>query len=248
VTRRRRLLVRAGAALGLALAGAGGFEAWARWGRGPRAPVIGISVSRDWYDVARLNPAPYAAALGRAGANVLLLASGDAAALDGVDGLLLVGGGDVGADREHDAFERALLRRAEARGIPVLGICRGAQVIAAAHGGTLGPLEGESARRHGVTLQSLSAHDVRCRPGSILHGALGGGARRVSSTHVQAIVDPGPRLRVAAEAEDGVIEAVELPGPRFVVGIQWHPEIGSLAEESELSPFRLLVEAAAVRP
>jgi len=257
VSRRRKVLLAVLTAFGIIASGVGAFEAWARRGRGPRAPVVGISVSETWYDAARLNPAPYAGALARAGANVVVLKPGDVAAVDRVDGLLLVGGGDVEptlfggdrgkahrVDRRHDECELALLRRAEARGIPVLGICRGAQMIAVAHGGTLRPLEGEGARRHGVTLKSVSAHEVRCLEGSLLRGALGAGPHRVSSTHVQAIDDPGPRLRVAARAEDGVIEAVELPGPRFVVGIQWHPEIESLTEGAQLTPFRLLVRAS----
>ena len=81
-------------------------------------------------------------------------------------------------------------------------------------------------------------------PGSRLHAAMGEGPHTVSSTHFQSIGDPGPRLKVAARSPDGVIEAVELPGDRFVVGIQWHPELESLSEELQMTPFRLLVEAA----
>ena len=62
--------------------------------------------------------------------------------------------------------------------------------------------------------------------------------------HFQSIADPGPRLQVAARAPDGVIEAVELPGDRFVMGIQWHPELEQVSEDLQMAPFRLLVEAA----
>ena len=73
---------------------------------------------------------------------------------------------------------------------------------------------------------------------------MGEGPYKVSSTHFQSIADPGPRLKVAARAPDGVIEAVELPGDRLVLGIQWHPELESVSEDVQMVPFRLLVEAA----
>ncbi len=253
--RRRRLLVALGIALALGAAEAAVFAVWTRYGQGPRAPTIGISVSSSWYDAARLNPAPYAAALARAGANVVVIDSGDLDRIERLDGLLLVGGGDVDpklyggtagyrVDRRHDDFEIDLLRRAEARGIPVLAICRGAQLLVVAHGGKLATLEAESARRHQVALKSLAAHTVRIGPESRLRAGMGEGPHTVSSTHVQAISDPGPRLRATGVAEDGVVEAVELPGPRLVMGLQWHPEIESLAEGPQLVPFRLLVDAA----
>lgn len=222
-------------------------------GAGPGAPLIGISLSGAWYDATGLNPAPYASALAHAGARVALLRRAED--LDRVDGLLLVGGGDVDpalyggdpasasrVDRAHDESELELLRRAAARGLPVLAVCRGAQLLAVAHGGRLAPLDAAGAKRHGIAWHSLSAHEVRIAPGSAL-AAMGEGPRRVSSTHVQAIADPGS-LRVAASSEDGVIEAVELPGRRFVVGIQWHPELEWPLESPQRVPFSLLVEAS----
>ena len=73
---------------------------------------------------------------------------------------------------------------------------------------------------------------------------MGAGPHKVSSTHVQSVVEAGPRLKVAAVAEDGVIEAIELPGVRFVVGIQWHPELESMTDDLQMAPFRMLVEDA----
>ena len=177
--------------------------------------------------------------------------------LDGIDGILLAGGGDVDpklfggdpekskwVDRARDDFEIDLIRRAEKRGLPVLGICRGCQVLAVAYDGTLTALEGAKADLHGITLKSFSAHDVTVEPGSRLHGIVGGELKGVTSFHAQAVDAPGSRLRVAARGEDGVVEAVEMPGDRFVIGIQWHMELESVGDDDALAPFRALVEAA----
>ncbi len=257
MTRRRRLLAAGAALLGFFGLAGGGFALWTRHGQGPRAPVIGVSVSKVWYDQAGLQPGWYEAALARSGANVRRIER-DFSTLDGLDGIVLIGGGDVDprlyggdpasasrVDRAQDDFEVELLQRAEARGLPVLAVCRGMQLLAVAHGGALRPLEEAAARRHGITARSLGAHEVKVSPGTKLHGAIGEGPHRVSSTHVQAVSDAGPRLRVAAVSDDGVIEAVELPGDRLVLGLQWHPEWESVTDVRTLAPFRLLVQSAA---
>ena len=253
-----RNLVRGAVALILTVSA---LTAWTHFGNGSRAPRIGLSLSRDWYDRTELNPAATGLALSRAGANVTNLNPGDLPnldrILDGVDGLVLVGGMDdvdpalYGGDpsrahcveRERDDFEIELLRRAEWRGLPVLAICRGAQLLAAAQGGALRPLSGSQAGRHGLTAKSLSAHGVTIEPGTRLERLVGAGSFTVSSTHFQGIADAGPTLKVAARSDDGVIEAVELPGPRFVLGLQWHPEWEPLAGERSMAPFRALVAA-----
>jgi len=239
-----------------------GIAAWTHQGQEPSAPRIGLSLSNDWYDRSELNPAATGLALSRVGATVMNLHPQDLprldALLDQVDGLVLVGGMDdvdpalYGGDpaqasfvqRERDDFEIELLRRAERRGLPVLALCRGAQLMAVAYGGRLERLDDERAARHGLSLRSLSAHEVRTEAGTGLRALLGGESFPVSSTHFQGIADAGPRLRVAARSDDGLIEAVELPGPRFVVGLQWHPEWEPLAGERSLAPFRTLVAQA----
>jgi putative glutamine amidotransferase len=245
--------------LGLGLCG---LRAYTHHGQDPQAPRIGLSLSEDWYDRSELNSAATGLALSRVGAVVRNLHPSDLprldALLDGLDGIVLVGGMDdvdpalYGGDaskahrvqRERDDFEIELLRRAERRGLPVLGLCRGSQLMAVAYGGTLRRLEGEQAARHGLTLSSLSAHDVIPEPGTRVRALLGPGPFPASSTHFQGIATAG-RLRVAARAEDGLIEAVELPGARFVVGLQWHPEWEPLAGDRSLAPFRALVAASA---
>ena len=258
--RRRNIYIALCIVAAVIAVGAVAFWLWTRYGAGPRAPRIGLSLSTLWYDRMRLQPAPFRLALARAGANVRDLEPGDRERidelLDGLDGLVLAGGGDVdpalfggdaskaaGVVRERDDFEIELLKKAEERGIPVLAVRRGSQMLAVAYGGKLDKLGEEGERTHGVTLKSFSAHTVTIREGTRLHAAMGAGPHKVSSTHVQAIVDPGPRLRVAAVAEDGVIEAIELPGDRFVVGIQWHPELESITEDLQMAPFRMLVES-----
>ena len=254
-----RRIIRSGLVFAL---GVGLLTAWTHHGAGPGAPRIGLSLSGDWYDRSELNPAAMGLALSRLGAVVKDLEPADLprldALLDELDGLVLVGGMDdvdpelYGGDasqahfvqRPRDDFEIELLKRAERRGLPVLGICRGAQLLAVAYGGTLQRLDGPQAARHGITLQSLAAHQVRPEPGTRAASLFGPGAFTVSSTHFQGIAAPGPRLRVGARAQDGLIEAVELPGPRFVVGLQWHPEWEPLSGERSLAPFRALITRA----
>jgi putative glutamine amidotransferase len=254
----------AGVALALVLA-VSGVTAWTHYGNGARAPRIGLALSRDWYDRSELNPAATGLALSRAGANVRNLDPGDGPdldrILDGLDGVVLVGGMDdvdpalYGGDpskahfveRDRDDFEIELVRRAERRGLPVLAICRGAQILTVAYGGSLCPLAGRQAERHGLSARSLSAHGVTTQAGSRLEGIVGSGPFGVSSTHFQGIADAGSRLQVAARSDDGVIEAVELPGPRLVLGLQWHPEWEPLGGERSLAPFRALVAAASSR-
>jgi len=163
--------------------------------------------------------------------------------LDRLDGLLLVGGVDVGAAEYgmqphplaetpvplRDAVESALVRRATARGLPVLGICRGAQVINVAAGGTLEQhlpdVVGTDEHRRRVGRFQGNEHDVRIEPGSRAMEAAGGSPHRVVSHHHQAVGEVGEGLRVTAwSAADGLPEAVEGDGGGWLLGVQWHPE------------------------
>lgn len=156
-----------------------------------------------------------------------------------LDALLLSGGDDIdprryGAvpgphtvwiDPHRDEHEVAFLAAAIERGIPVLGICRGQQLINVARGGTLVqhlPVgEGES---HASTAyhRATRTHLVETEPGSVVERVYGASAR-VNSFHHQAVADLGTGLRATAHAADGVIEAIELDGAP-VVAVQWHPE------------------------
>jgi len=240
-----------------------GILMWAEHGAEEGAPRIGLSVSDEWFDDLGIHRVPYDLALARAGAEVVSLRPSDhadrlAELLPDLDGLLLAGGGDIDpsvfggeagerslVDVERDRFELDLLRRAEGRNLPVVAICRGIQVLAVAHGGDLRDLRKEAplAGTHGITLESMSAHDVDVVPGSRLAGVVGAKRHRVNSTHFYSVGDPG-RLSVCARSPDGVVEAVELPGPRLVLGIQWHPELLGVLDETQQAIIEELVKAA----
>ncbi len=183
------------------------------------------------------------------------------AVLDHLSGLLLTGGPDVdpscyGAepsaelgptDPVVDAFEIELCRSAYRRRVPILGICRGAQVLNVARGGTLHQhlphLNGGAVEHRQTEPGTRTTHEVRVSPDSSLARTTGGGPVKVNSFHHQAIDRLGLDLRPVAWAEDGMIEAIEGRGGRFVLGVQWHAEtLGGEAEQ--LSLFERLVEAA----
>ena len=241
-------------------------------GRALSAPVVGIcaAVERvswgvwDGYEVT-LAPRTYVKALQRAGAIALVLPPDPAAVsdpdmlLDLVDALLLAGGADIdpasyGAEAhpetkgtwpERDAFELALTRRALERDMPVLGICRGMQLINVATGGTLDQHLPESIGdgRHRSVAGTFGTHQVRIAPGTLACSAAGTEGLLVMSHHHQGVAKLGEGLTVSGwSADDDIVEAVELPDRRFALGVVWHPEED---EASEIIPA--LVAAARER-
>jgi gamma-glutamyl-gamma-aminobutyrate hydrolase PuuD len=176
----------------------------------------------------------------------------NARALARLDGLLLAGGFDVdpelyGArtqpetgrvDRERDEREAALLHEALERDIPVLAICRGLQLMNAALGGTLiQHIEGHRC------LDSQEVHAVRIAAGSRLRSILGVDDYVVNSRHHQAVGRVASALVVTARSPENVVEALELPGKRFVLAVQWHPEERTDGPDARL--FAAFREAAA---
>ena len=217
-----------------------------------------------WDVRASFLPATYVEGVNRAGGVAVLLppqpVDTDIAerVLDGLDGLIITGGRDVdppsygqrphpatdepdAANRERDALEFALVDGAIRRGLPLLGICRGAQVINVALGGTLHQhlpdVIGHTHHQQGNAVFSTSA--VRTVPGTRL-AALIGDCSDAQCYHHQAVDRLGDGLIVSAQDTDGVIEAVELPGPNFVLAVQWHPE----ERLDDLRLFSAVVEAA----
>lgn len=160
--------------------------------------------------------------------------------LEGVGGLLLIGGGDIdpssygrealkkiyGVDRRRDRLELELVRGAFALNLPVLGICRGLQVINVARGGTL--LQGaEDSVVHGEPQSAtFVSNTISVTADSLLATITGRSAlKRCACAHHQAVAELGEGLTVSAIAEDGWIEGIEAPSRRFVLGVQWHPEV-----------------------
>ncbi len=234
--------------------------------------MIGVCTAMEparwsvWDLPAALVPMNYIEHVQRAGGVALLIPPDPALVedpgriLDRVDGLLLVGGADLGADTYgaephhlsdepiplRDAVEIALVRAAEARGLPVLGICRGAQVINVAGGGTLRqhiPEElGHEEHRRAIGRFVGNEHDVTVEPGSRAIAATGESPHRVASHHHQGIAALGGGLRVTARAPDDLPEAVESIAGGWVLGVQWHPEadpgsgvIAALVDEARRS-------------
>jgi len=181
--------------------------------------------------------------------------------LDQLSGLLLTGGPDIdpacyGAephpelgpiDHDVDVFEIALCRQADRRGMPILGICRGSQVLNVAREGSLIqhlPDMGGAVEHRQSEPGDRTTHEVRVAPDSGLAQTTGGGPVNVNSFHHQAIDRLGLGLRSVAWAQDGVIEAVEgLDDGHFVLGVQWHAETLT-AEAEQLALFERLVAAA----
>jgi putative glutamine amidotransferase len=171
-------------------------------------------------------------------------------ALDGAGGVMLTGGDDVAPSRygesahatvvhvepERDTFEIALVQEARRRGLPILAICRGIQVMNVAFGGTLVqdiPSQVAGALDHRLAVPPHKsfdyAHEVWVEENSLLARLMqerlaGGDSCAVNSRHHQAVKDVAPGFKVVATAPDGVVEAIEDPEARFCVGVAWHPE------------------------
>jgi putative glutamine amidotransferase len=184
--------------------------------------------------------------------------------LANLSGVLIAGGPDIdpcsygGHDHpelgptepELDRFELAVTWAARARCVPILAICRGLQMLNVALGGSLHMHLPDDAgdrvehRRPGSG-GPAARHEVRIEPDSILGRVLGAGTLDVNSYHHQAARKLGRGLRATAHADDGVIEGIELSGPDFVVGVQWHAE--AMEGERHAALFEAFVEAAARR-
>jgi putative glutamine amidotransferase len=237
-------------------------------------PVIGICTAVErarwsvWDQDAFLLARSYVRAIQDAGGLVVMippdvrLEQGPDEVLDLVDGLILAGGADIdpssyGAERhpetkhtvpERDSFEIALARRAMDRDIPLLGICRGMQLMNVARGGTLEQHLPESHGHHDHrrALGSFddADHDVRLAEGSLARRAAGEAVHATKSHHHQGIGRVGDGLEVTGWAVmDELPEVVEDPSRRFALGVQWHPE----ADETSRFIASLVDEAAAAR-
>ena len=226
-------------------------------------PIVGITTYVTpasfgvWSLHTALVPYDYVRAVERAGARALLVPPDDGGVeetLDALDGLIFSGGSDLdpelygqeahpetnGIVPERDRGELALLTAALDRDLPVLAICRGSQVLNVALGGDLiqhlpDQVGHEGHKEHAG---SFSDHDVSIEPGTRLAGLLGE-RTEVKSHHHQGHAGLGAGIRAVAHDDDGHIEALEVEGKRFTVGVLWHPEAG---EDARL--FESLVDEA----
>jgi putative glutamine amidotransferase len=218
-------------------------------------PVIGLCAALEqarwgfWDQQAFLTPRSYLDAVQAAGGVGIMLPADPRAAeqperwLDLIDGLMLCGGADIdpssyGAERhpetkgtvpERDAFEIALTRAAVERDLPLLGICRGMQLLNVALGGTLIQHLPDDVGHtdHRRTLGSFqnADHDVTLSEGSVAASAAGELRHGTKSHHHQGIARLGSNLEITGRSVlDELPEAVEIPGARFALGVQWHPE------------------------
>ena len=222
-------------------------------------PLIGVSTYLEagarwgvWELEAALLPAGYPRLVQRAGGLAAMLPPDApehaAATVARLDGLVVAGGPDVepvhyGAvpdprtgppARARDTWELALIEAALSAGVPLLGICRGMQLLNVALGGTLVQHIDGHAEVPGV----FGRHPVKPVPGTV-YGDLAPEETSVPTYHHQAVDRLGEGLLASAYAPDGTVEAVELPGPPWVLGVQWHPEMGT-----DLRVMRGLVAAA----
>lgn len=184
--------------------------------------------------------------------------------LNHLDGLLLAGGGDIApahfgeepiaqlgeVSPIRDAFELSILAKAIKRKMPVLGICRGVQVMNVALGGSLYqdlPVQYSSQHASVINHQQeknyeIPTHAVHIKRTSLLFRLLGQDTLLVNSMHHQAVKAAAPTLSVVAKATDGVVEALELPELPFFIGVQWHPE--RLPDEASERLFAGFVQIA----
>ena len=225
-------------------------------------PCIGLAVSDAWPDRYQIRRLPYDLALARAGARILTFSPGSLLYEEDkfrqLNGLVISGGEDVHPSHyegdiasageinlERDRLELRLIEKAICHRIPLLCICRGAQLLAVWAGGKLESHDADELKMkiHTGPLWRFRRHVIALKPGSRLQSVYEKDQINVNSFHHQAIIDAG-KLAISGTWEKDMIEGVELPGEAFVVGVQWHPELLALLNSRHQALFSALVEAS----
>ena len=218
-----------------------------------RRPLIGVTTSARG---GRLMWAFNWLAVRRAGGRAVRLTSQRAAPREPLDGLIIGGGDDIDAslyggdvrlavriDSDRDALEYRVLREARARDLPVLGICRGAQILNVFLGGTLhGDIYAAYA---GLPRQRalMPLKRIHILPDTRLHGIIGLARCRVNSIHHQSVDLVAPGLKIAAVDRHGIVQGLDAETGTFLVGVQWHPEF-LIFNRPQQRLFRALIQAA----
>jgi gamma-glutamyl-gamma-aminobutyrate hydrolase PuuD len=201
---------------------------------------------------------PYQDAVRLGGMEPVAVSVSGSICLDGVKGLVLMGGTDVNPSRygampyleteepddERDEVELRLIAEALERDLPILAICRGLQILNVQHGGTL--IQHLASSRHDPEPEDKTApvHRVRFEPGTLLREITGAEEWDVNSRHHQSADGIGKGLRVSARDEqDGIVEGLERPDKRFVLAVQWHPEDQVKAHREQLRLFERFADA-----
>ena len=220
-------------------------------------PLIGITASAHG---ARISSWFNRMAVWRAGGRAVRITTAEPFPLDRLDGLVIGGGDDIDAalygetsrphiriDPDRDRLEMTALDVAERRRLPVLGICRGAQILNVHRGGSLHvdihEVYEEAPRMRTV----LPRKRVTIVPDSGLYRILGLAECRVNALHHQSVDRLGDGMQVVARDRPGIVQGIEAPGYRFLTGVQWHPEY-LVADPRQQNLFRSLVDAAKGQP
>lgn len=232
-------------------------------------PFIGVSVSIDDGENLYQSGKANSLAIEEAGGIPILLPflqDNDSIdeLVDRLDGLYLTGGGDIdpicfneephkalGTVQPHrDAFELTITKKMLEKNKPVLGVCKGAQIINVASGGDIfqdiySQIDQELLQHNQKRNKEYPSHTVEVVAGSLLHKLIGGKKIRVNSFHHQAIRKVGENFIITARASDGIVEAIESKAHRFALGVQWHPEHLAVGGDEEISKgiFRGFVTA-----
>ena len=227
-------------------------------------PLIGLTTYGRGADNRYTLPAEYLDAVRRAGGVPVMIAPGESrleAILGMLDALILSGGGDIdpsrydgkrhetnyAIDQERDAHELELGRRVIASGMPTLGICRGAQILNVAQGGKLIehiPDEVGEKVLHRAPPREPVTHNVKLKAGSRVAAILERDEFDVTSWHHQALRGAAPGFEAVAHAPDGTMEAIEMASHRWLIAVQWHPELSAAADPLQQKLFDAIVAEA----
>jgi len=227
-------------------------------------PLIGITTYGQDDAGSYTLPAEYVASVRRAGGIPVLIPPGEenlAELCDRLNAFILAGGGDIDpalyhgqphksvymVNSDRDQMEMALARELIRRDIPTLAICRGMQILNIALGGTLHehiPDTFGEQLNHRLPPRNPTPHEVVVERESYLAAVVGKEKLTGASWHHQAVKHVGEGLRVAATADDGVIEALEIPDHHWFLAVQWHPELTSADNPRQQQLFNALVEQA----